>query len=121
MKYGYEIHFQTEIGKGLYINHLGGIVINPKTKIGNNVNITKGVTIGQENRGTRKGTPIIGNTVWIGSNATIVGKIVIEDNILIAPNSYVNFNVPENSIVVGNPAKIISNKYATKDYINNII
>lgn len=47
----------------------------------------------------------------------IVGKITIGSNTLIAPNSYVNFDVPDNSIVLGNPAKIINNDNATKDYI----
>lgn len=44
----------------------------------------------QENRGVRQGTPVIGDCVWIGVNATIVGKIIIGDNVLIAPNSYAN-------------------------------
>lgn len=77
--------------------------------------------IGQENRGKRKGTPIIGNEVWIGANAVIVGNVKIGNDVLIAPLSYVNFDVPDHSIVVGNPAKIISKEYATKDYINNKI
>lgn len=46
------------------------MAINPQTIIGENCNIHKGVTIGQENRGIRKGTPVIGNEVWIGINAT---------------------------------------------------
>lgn len=50
-----------------------------------NCNIHKGVTIGQENRGKRKGTPVIGDEVWIGINATIVGKISIGSDVLIAP------------------------------------
>lgn len=77
--------------------------------------------IGQENRGKRKGTPIIGNEVWIGANAVIVGNVKIGNDVLIAPLSYVNFDVPDHSIVVGNPAKIISKEFATKDYINNKI
>lgn len=77
--------------------------------------------IGQENRGKRKGTPIIGNEVWIGANAVIVGNVKIGNDVLIALLSYVNFDVPDHSIVVGNPAKIISKEYATKDYINNKI
>lgn len=77
--------------------------------------------IGQENRGKRKGTPIIGNEVWIGANAVIVGNVKIGNDVLIAPLSYVNFDVPDHSIVVGNLAKIISKEFATKDYINNKI
>lgn len=120
-KYGYEIPHEVQIGKGFYINHLGGITINKKAVIGNNVNITKGVTIGQTNRGSKKGVPTIGDKVWIGANATIVGNISIGNNVLVAPNSYVNSDVPDNSIVMGNPAKIIANENATSGYINNVV
>ena len=120
-KYGYEISDSVKIGEGFYINHLGGIAINPKAKLGNNINITKGVTIGQTNRGHKKGVPVIGNRVWIGANSTVAGNVKIGDNVLIAPNTYVNFDVPNDSVVIGNPAKIIENKKATDGYINNLI
>ena len=58
-KHGIEIPIQVEFGEGLFICHPYNITINPNVKIGKNVNIHKGVTIGQENRGKRKGTPII--------------------------------------------------------------
>ena len=116
-----EISINTQIGGGLYMGHANLITINPHTIIGKNVNIHKGVTIGQENRGKRKGTPIIGDSVWIGINSTIVGKIVIGDDVLIAPNSYVNCDVPSHSIVIGNPCKIIPRANATEDYINHKI
>ena len=110
-----------EIGPGLFLAHVSGITINPQVKIGKNCNIHKGVTIGQENRGPRKGTPIIGDEVWIGINATIVGKVKIGNDVLIAPNSYVNFDVPDHSIVIGNPATIKHCDCATQQYINNKI
>lgn len=62
---------------GLYIGHPYNITINSEVVIGENVNIHKGVTIGQENRGKRKGCPVIGNKVWIGVNATIVGAVMV--------------------------------------------
>ena len=113
-----QIPYNTKIGKGFYIGHAGRVIINPKVVIGKNVNIATGVTIGQENRGKRKGTPTIGDDVWIGSNAVIVGNISIGNDVLIAPLSYVNFDVPDHSIVIGNPAKIIYKENATKEYIN---
>lgn len=100
------------LGGGLYIGHPYCITVNPQSIIGENCNIHKGVTIGQENRGTRKGVPIIGNRVWIGVNATVIGKITIGSDVLIAPNSYVNFDVPPHSIVMGNPSNVIY--YETK-------
>ena len=108
----------TKIGEGFYIGHCGTIVINPTATLGNNVNIAAGVTIGQENRGKRAGAPTIGNSVWIGANAVIVGNIKIGDDVLIAPLSYVNFDVPPHSIVIGNPAKIIERENATEAYVN---
>lgn len=120
-KYLIQIPYTCNIGYGFYIGHIGNIIINPKTIIGNNVNIANGVCIGQENRGKRKGAPIIGDKVWIGANAVIVGNIKIGNNVLIAPNSFVNFDVPDDSIVIGSPGKIISNKNATVGYINNIV
>ena len=121
-KYAFQIPADTEIGRGFYIGHNGPIVINPMAKIGDNCNIAAGVTIGQENRGKRKGAPTIGNRVWIGTNAVVVGKVIIGDNVLIAPNAYVNFDVPSNSIVIGNPGKIIPNlPDATEGYCHNLV
>lgn len=121
IKYGYQISAKTKIGDGLHLGHWGTVVINPKSSIGKNCNISHGVTIGQTNRGSTKGFPIIKDEVWIGANAVIVGGIIIGSNVLIAPNSYVTKDVPDNSIVVGNPAQVISNLEATKEYINNKI
>ncbi|MEO5991437.1 MAG: serine acetyltransferase, partial [Ferruginibacter sp.] len=59
--------------------------------------------------------------VWIGTGAVVVGKIKIGNNVLIAPLTYVNFDVPNNSIVIGNPARIISKEDATAGYINNVL
>ena len=121
IKYGFQIYPETKIGEGLYLGHWGTLVINPKVVIGKNCNIAQGVTIGQQNRGKKQGFPVIGDEVWIGPNAVIVGNITIGNNVLIAPNAYVNTDVPSDSIVMGNPAVITSNKDATIGYINNKI
>ncbi|WP_242037611.1 serine O-acetyltransferase [Tenacibaculum finnmarkense] len=119
-KYGFQIPLAVTIGHGFYIGHFGTVVINKGTKIGNNCNIAHNVTIGQTNRGKLKGYPSIGDKVWIGTGSIIVGGVNIGNDVLIAPNTYVNTDVPSNSIVIGNPAKIISRPEATLDYINNI-
>jgi serine O-acetyltransferase len=121
MKSFIEIPRNTQIGGGLYIGHPYCITINADTVIGENCNIHKGVTIGQENRGKRAGAPTIGNSVWIGVNSTIVGNITIGDDVLIAPNSYVNCDVPSHSVVFGNPCVIKQKDNATEEYINNKI
>ena len=120
LRYGLEISWRTKIGKGFYLGHAFNITINPKAEIGELCNIHKGVTIGQQNRGKRQGVPRIGNRVWIGVNAAIVGNVKIGDDVLIAPNAYVNFDVPPHSVVIGNPGIIHPKANATEGYINNI-
>lgn len=116
-----EIYPSTQIGEGLYIGHPYCITINPKAILGKNINIHKGATIGQENRGARQGVPTIGNCVYIGINSTIVGKITIGDDVLIGPNTHVNCDIPSHSIVVGNPCTIKHCDNATEGYVNNKI
>lgn len=58
------------------------------------------------------------NKVWIGPNSTIVGSINIGDDVLIGGGSFINFDVPDYSIVVGNPGKIILKQKATSCYID---
>ena len=118
-KYGFQIPANTKIGKGFFIGHFGTIVINSKAIIGENCNFSHGVTIGKANRGKLKGVPVLGNRVWVGTGAVIVGNVKIGSDVLIAPNAYVNFDVPDHSIVLGNPGKIIERLNPTEGYINN--
>ena len=67
------------------------------------------------------GAPIIGNRVFLGINSTVVGKITIGDDVLIAPNSYVNCDVPSHSVVIGNPCKIIHKDNATDGYVEFLV
>ncbi len=119
-KYGLQFRHTCKIGKGLYMAHYGNIVLNTNVTIGENCNIAQGVTIGNTKRGKKLGNPIIGNRVWIGANAVIVGKIKIGDDALIAPLSFVNFDVPEKAVVAGNPATIISYN-GSMGYIENVV
>ncbi len=114
---GVELPFSAKIGGGLYIGHPFAITVNPAVKMGRFCCIHKGATLGQENRGTRKGAPTIGNKVWIGINAIIVGNVTIGDDVLIAANSFVNCDVPSHSVVYGNPCIIKHRDNATEGYI----
>ena len=114
-----QIPARTTIGEGFYIGHLGRVIIHPDAKLGKNINIATGVTIGMENRGKRKGVPQISDNCWIGTNAVIVGNVKIGSDVLIAPLTYVNFDVPDHSVVIGNPGRIIPKENATADYISN--
>ena len=120
VKYGIQIPFMTQIGKGFRLNHYGGIIINQGAVIGENCNICQGVTLGHISRGKLKGSPTLGDRVWIGANTVIVGKIMIGNDVLIAPLSYVNFDVPDNAVVVGNPAQIVSYN-SSAGYVKNLI
>lgn len=97
------------------------MIINLLAEIGTSVTILRGSTIGSNRRGKKCGAPIIGNNVWISENAAIVGGITVGNNVMIAPNSFINFNVPSDSICFGNPAQIIYSKNATDFYIDNPI
>lgn len=120
-KCGLEISPSVKIGEGFYIGHPYGITINVDATLGCNVNIHKGCTIGQENRGKRKGVPTIGNRVYLGINSTIAGNITIGDDVFIASNTFVNQDIPSHSIVVGNPCRVIERLGATEGYIVNLV
>jgi len=116
-KLGISIHPSTEIGSGFYIGHFGGIVIHPLSVIGKNCNILHGVTIGQANRGRNKGYPVLGDNIYIGPGAKVFGAVKIGNNVAIGANCVVTRDVPENSVVVGIPGRVISQEGST-GYVN---
>lgn len=103
---GIQIPYQTRIGEGLYFGHWGTIVVNPSSIIGKNFMIAHGCLVGNS-QGKMRGVPTIGDNVVMHANSVIVGGVKIGNNVLLAPGSFVNFDVPDNSIVIGNPGKII--------------
>ena len=116
-KYGISIPFTTKIGKGFYIGHYGGIFVNQNSVIGDNCNFSQDVTLGIKNRGNNSGTPVIGNNVYIGPGAKIIGGIRIGNNAAVGANCVVTKDVPENGVVVGIPGKVISED-GSEGYIN---
>lgn len=119
-KTGIHIEGNPNIGRGLIIGHYGRIIINSNVVFGDQIYITHGVTIGRNAVGKRKGTPIIGNRVRMGANVTIVGNVRIGDDVLIAPNAFVNVDIPNHSVVVGNPCVIHHKDNATFGYLGEI-
>jgi serine O-acetyltransferase len=117
-KYGISIPYTTQVGSGFYIGHFGDIVVNGMSRIGKNCNISHGVTLGMTNRGQNKGYPEIGDNVYIGPGAKIIGGIKIGNNVAIGANCVVTKDVPDNAVVVGIPGKIISYNGST-GYVNN--
>ena len=100
---GISIAIDAEIGPGLRIYHFGNIFIG-YAKIGRNCTLRQGVTIG--NRDEETGWPVIGDDVEFGVGAVAIGPIRIGSGTKIGPLSVVTSDVPENSIVLGNPGKI---------------
>lgn len=101
--WGIELYRETEIGAGFYITHFGGIIVSPLAKLGNNVTLSQGVTIGRSGQGEKQGVPIIGNNVYIATGAKLFGKIVIGNNVKIGPNAVVHKSIPDNAVVVSSP------------------
>jgi serine O-acetyltransferase len=118
VRFGFDVPYVTSIGPGLHIAHFGGLVVNLHSVIGSCVNLTQGVVIGRVNTGRKKGVPTIGDRVWIGPHAVVVGGITIGADARIAPNAFVDFDVPPRAIVVGNPARVVGE--AKTRYVNNI-
>ncbi len=83
------------------------VYINSHAKIGKNVVLYPGVCIGQTDDGK---VPVIGDNVFIGLGAKVLGDCRIGNNVTIAPNAVVVKDVPDNAIVGGVPAKIIKYK-----------
>ena len=107
-KFNIFISHHVPIGSGLYLGHVMNIVISDYAKIGKNCNISHGVTIGQVNRGARKGTPTIGDNVYIGPGAIIIGQIQIGNNVAIGANTVVTKDIPDNAVVVGASSRVVS-------------
>lgn len=100
------VPYDTEIGQGTQFAYGGiGIIIHPSAKIGKDCVIGQGITIG--GRPNQSILPVIGDKVYIGPGARILGNVKVGDNSVIAPNSVVIKDVPPNSVVGGVPAKIL--------------
>lgn len=113
---GISIPASAKIGSSFYIGHFGGIILNSNTIIGNNCNISQGVTIGVSGKDLKRGVPTIGDNVYIGVNSVIAGKIFIGNNVLIGSCSLITDDAEENSIMLGVPAIVIS-KNGSNGYI----
>ena len=107
-RHGVWIPPTTKVGPGLFLEHLGGIVVNSRVVIGKNCNLGHGVTIGQTNRGVRQGTPHLGDNVFVGPGAKLIGGVKVGDNAAIGVNCVVVKDIPENAVVVAGAGQIVS-------------
>jgi serine O-acetyltransferase len=103
---GIELPCEVPVGRNFRIDHFGGIVISGYASFGDNCIVRNGVTVGLKNL-DEKAAPRIGNNVNIGAGAKLLGNITIGDNVDIGANAVVISSVPDNSIAVGIPARIL--------------
>ena len=102
---GIDFHWKINIGKNFKISHFVGIVVNENTIFGDNCWIRQNTTIGNSLHNNK--APKFGNNVQIGANVCVIGDISIGNNVIIGAGSVVVKDIPDNAVVVGNPAKII--------------
>lgn len=125
---GIEIPWRTAIAPGLALTHGRGIVVNAGARIGSNVTLFHGVTLGQRDHIDAQGRrhtlyPVIEDEVWIGPHAIIVGGVTVGKGSRIAGGAYVFEDVPPYCVVLGNPGKIVrrdctpdvDNRYSEED------
>lgn len=104
--FGVWLPSSAQLGKNVTLAYWGlGSVVHTATVMGDGCMIGQNVTIGR-NFGDTK-VPVFGNNVYIGAGSVVFGEITVGDNVVIGSNSVVNRSVPANSIVAGNPAKVI--------------
>ncbi len=104
---GIEIHPGATIGKGFFIDHGMGVVIGETAEIGENCLLYHGVTLGGVSLEKKKRHPTLGNNVVVGAGAKVLGAITLADNVRVGANAVVLKDVPANSVVVGNPGRVV--------------
>ena len=97
-KYGIHLNSNINVGKGLYIVHGNGVYLNCK-EIGDNFTVYQCVTLGSENKDCSAG-PVVGNNVTIYTGAVVAGEIILHDGAVIGANSFVDKDVPENTLAI---------------------
>ncbi|AZJ35035.1 serine acetyltransferase [Tenacibaculum singaporense] len=114
--FGCYLPYSIKLGKKFVLGYGGlGIVIHARTIVGDDVHIDQNVTIG----GTSKKyeVPKLGNSVYVGAGAAIIGPVTIGNNVVIGANAVVVKDIPDGCLVVGVPAKIIKENIKKSDYV----
>jgi serine O-acetyltransferase len=104
---GTDIHPSAVIGDHFFIDHGSGVVIGETAIIGDNVTLYQGVTLGGTSVERKKRHPTLGDNIIVGAGAKILGPVTIGNNVRIGANSVVTRDIPENSVVVGVPGRIL--------------
>lgn len=116
MATGISLPATASIGPGLHIPHAGTIVLHARTVIGADCCLTQGVTVGVSGTGSHRGVPEIGDRVYFGANAVVVGRIKVGNDVVIGANSLVNRDVPDHCTLLGVPAAVVSDR-GSEEYL----
>jgi serine O-acetyltransferase len=106
----HHVRIGADVGPGFYVGHAGMIFIGP-TRIGRNFSVTHNVTIGVGQTEGARGTPAIGDDVWVGTGAVLAGAFEVGDGATIANGAMVSRPVPARALVAGNPARVLMAGY----------
>jgi serine O-acetyltransferase len=105
MRSGLEI-LTPDLGGGVFMPHWGRIVLNAES-IGRDLYVFHNVTVGND---YRTGRPRLGERVFLGAGAMVIGGVVIGDDVVVGAGSVVTASVPPSSVVVGNPARMVARR-----------
>lgn len=101
---GISLPARANIGPGFYVGHFGAIIVHPDTVMGSNCSIGQGVTIGTRGRGS-DATPVLGDDVYVGAGAKVLGGIRVGDGAAIGANAVVVTDLEPGVVAVGIPAR----------------
>lgn len=121
IKTGIQIPLSVQIGKGCLFCHFSCIVFAEGVTIGDYCSIHQGVTIGRSFSGKKEGVPTIGNHVILFPGSKVIGNVKVGNNVIVGTNAVVLDDVPDNCVVVGTPARIVSNdsnKALSEEWLN---
>ena len=102
---GISMPASVKAGPGFYIGHFGAIIIHPDSQFGDNCSIGQGVTLGTRGQGDG-GVPVLGDNVYVGAGAKVLGGVRLGDNVAVGANAVVVKDVPADHVAVGVPAAI---------------
>ena len=107
IKYGADIHPAAKIGRRFTVDHGIGVVVGGTTIIGDDCLMYQNATLGMTGKHGGKRHPTLGNGVLVGAGSILLGAITVGDGAYIGAGSVVVDNVPANTTVVGNPARVV--------------
>lgn len=102
---GISIAGRARFGPGLYIGHFGGITVGPEVVVGENCNLSQGVTLGDH-----AGSPVIGDCCYLAPGAVVFGPVTVGDHVAIGANAVVQRDVPSRCTATGVPVRIIEGR-----------